>query len=88
LSLIQIEKYDIWLNKLLKRLSLIDVESLLSSDGLDDQQSVDEYLKSLDPKDWKNQDHYRLFGLVYKRFNATDEELKKACNALTFLIFI
>jgi DnaJ family protein C protein 2 len=55
---------------------------------LDDQQSVDEYLKSLDPKDWKNQDHYRLFGLVYKRFNATDEELKKACNALTFLIFI
>uniref|UniRef100_A0A240PP91 Uncharacterized protein n=1 Tax=Anopheles christyi TaxID=43041 RepID=A0A240PP91_9DIPT len=37
-----------------------------------------EYLKSLDPKDWKNQDHYHVLGLNKMRFTATDEDIKRA----------
>ncbi|XP_058125229.1 dnaJ homolog subfamily C member 2 isoform X2 [Anopheles ziemanni] len=41
--------------------------------------SVDiDYLKSLDPKDWKNQDHYAVLGLKRMRFTATDEDIKRA----------
>jgi len=64
---------------LLKKLGLIDVKSLLLNEEVEDEESSDNYLTSLDPKDWKNQDHYRVFGLRHKRFFATDEELKKAC---------
>ncbi|XP_054715484.1 dnaJ homolog subfamily C member 2-like [Uloborus diversus] len=37
-----------------------------------------EYLRKLDPKDWKNQDHYAVLGLKKKRFQAKDEDIKKA----------
>uniref|UniRef100_A0A2M4BF56 Putative ribosome-associated chaperone zuotin translation n=2 Tax=Anopheles marajoara TaxID=58244 RepID=A0A2M4BF56_9DIPT len=37
-----------------------------------------DYLKSLDPKDWKNQDHYAVLGLKRMRFVATDEDIKRA----------
>lgn len=37
-----------------------------------------DYLKSLDPKDWKNQDHYAVLGLKNMRFTATDEDIKRA----------
>uniref|UniRef100_A0A1S4GVE2 Uncharacterized protein n=1 Tax=Anopheles gambiae TaxID=7165 RepID=A0A1S4GVE2_ANOGA len=37
-----------------------------------------DYLKSLDPKDWKNQDHYHVLGLNKMRFTATDEDIKRA----------
>uniref|UniRef100_A0A1Y9H335 Uncharacterized protein n=1 Tax=Anopheles dirus TaxID=7168 RepID=A0A1Y9H335_9DIPT len=37
-----------------------------------------DYLKSLDPKDWKNQDHYAVLGLKRMRFEATDEDIKRA----------
>ncbi|CAB3386722.1 Hypothetical predicted protein [Cloeon dipterum] len=37
-----------------------------------------EYLKSLDPKEWKEQDHYRVLGLRTKRVKATEAEIKKA----------
>lgn len=37
-----------------------------------------EYLKSLDPKDWKNQDHYAVLGLKKMRFEATEDDIKRA----------
>lgn len=37
-----------------------------------------DYLKSLDPKDWKNQDHYAVLGLKKMRFDATDDDIKRA----------
>lgn len=37
-----------------------------------------EYLKSLDPKDWKNQDHYAVLGLKKMRFVATEDDIKRA----------
>ncbi|XP_059046423.1 dnaJ homolog subfamily C member 2 [Achroia grisella] len=37
-----------------------------------------EYLRSLDPKDWKNQDHYAVLGMKNLRNSATDEDIKRA----------
>lgn len=37
-----------------------------------------DYLIKLDPKDWKNQDHYAVLGLKKKRILAKDEDIKKA----------
>ncbi len=36
------------------------------------------YLHSLDPKEWKEQDHYRVLGLEKLRINATAHQIKKA----------
>ncbi|CAL8076566.1 unnamed protein product [Calicophoron daubneyi] len=36
------------------------------------------YLRSLDPKDWKTQDHYAVLGLKNSRYNATAEDIRRA----------
>lgn len=36
------------------------------------------YLRSLDPKEWKEQDHYAVLGLKKLRYKATDDDLKRA----------
>ena len=37
-----------------------------------------EYLRSLDPKECKDQDHYKVLGIGKLRIKATDEQIKKA----------
>ena len=37
-----------------------------------------EYLRSLDPKDVKDQDHYRVLGLTKIRDASTDDQIKRA----------
>ncbi|XP_055704550.1 dnaJ homolog subfamily C member 2 [Phlebotomus papatasi] len=37
-----------------------------------------DFLRSLDPKEWKDQDHYAVLGLKNLRFNATDDDIKRA----------
>ncbi|XP_066995492.2 dnaJ homolog subfamily C member 2 [Anabrus simplex] len=37
-----------------------------------------QFLRSLDPKDWKEQDHYAVLGLKKLRHTATEEDIKKA----------
>lgn len=37
-----------------------------------------EYLRSLDPKDWKMQDHYAVLGMKNLRHKATDDDIKRA----------
>lgn len=69
----------------------------LPTDGVDDldeeggeeelfEDDID-YLKSLDPKEWKTQDHYRVLGLRIKRFKSSEDDIKRACKAI-LLIFI
>lgn len=36
------------------------------------------YLRSLDPKETKDQDHYKVLGISKLRYKATDEQIKKA----------
>ncbi|XP_071810074.1 dnaJ homolog subfamily C member 2-like [Asterias amurensis] len=52
-----------------------------SSDSSDDDLEYDEddsMLLTLDPKDWKNQDHYAVLGLSKLRNKATSDEIKRA----------
>ena len=40
------------------------------------------YLKSLDPVDWKEHDHYHVLGLQSKRIKATATDIKNAYRQL------
>lgn len=40
------------------------------------------YLKDLDPKDWRMQDHYAVLGLQHSRFNAGENDIKQAYRKL------
>ncbi|XP_068620108.1 dnaJ homolog subfamily C member 2 [Battus philenor] len=37
-----------------------------------------DYLRSLDPKDWKRQDHYAVLGMKDLRYKATEDDIKRA----------
>jgi len=58
----------------------------LTSSSEDDDDGVDEFddeedsgvMKSLDPKNWKKQDHYAVLGLSKLRNKATDDQIKRA----------
>lgn len=52
-------------------------ENLKKWDSNDLDIDID-YLKSLDPKEWKDQDHYAVLGLGSLRFNATDDDIRRA----------
>lgn len=52
------------------------VENVLDEQKIED---VDvEYLRSLDPKEWKKQDHYKVLGIKNLRYEASDEIIKVA----------
>ncbi|OQV18037.1 DnaJ-like protein subfamily C member 2 [Hypsibius exemplaris] len=42
----------------------------------------EDYLKKLDPAQWKDQDHYLVLGLGELRYRASDEDVKKAHKRL------
>lgn len=46
-----------------------------------------EFINSLDPRDWKDQDHYLVLGCL-KRFAATDDDLKRSCKSFDLNIKI
>ncbi|KAI0219481.1 DnaJ-like subfamily C member 2 [Lamellibrachia satsuma] len=52
-----------------------DDDNELSQDEDDDDDGI---LLTLDPKDWKNQDHYTVLGLGKQRYRATTNQIKKA----------
>lgn len=61
-------------------------ESSDDEENLEDQFEDDlEYLRSLDPKEWKEQDHYAVLGLRKLRHKATEDIIKRACKLKTVL---
>lgn len=46
--------------------------------SVEEEPAETRYLLSLDPKEWKSQDHYRVLGLQTRRHAATDHDIKKA----------
>ncbi|GAA5935358.1 hypothetical protein JCM3775_006252 [Rhodotorula graminis] len=52
------------------------VEEDLDADLGGEEEDLD--LLELDPKKWKEQDHYAVLGLQHLRYNATQEQIKKA----------
>ncbi|UXI17176.1 UDP-galactose translocator [Sarcoptes scabiei] len=78
-------KLGIVQNSIEENVASSDVTESINDDDLktndsqfDDEQSCDNYIKNLDPKDWKNQDHYKVLALSKKRIDATESEIKKS----------
>merc|ERR1712168_12636 len=57
-----------------------DIEEDVLDDEDEGELSVDEaaFLLSLDPSEWKKQDHYRVLGLSHLRSKSTDDDIKRA----------
>jgi hypothetical protein len=47
-----------------------------------------EYLRSLDPRDWKDQDHYAVLGMKNLRHRATEDIIKRACIYYIYYIYM
>lgn len=82
-------KLGIVQNSIEENVASSDVTESINDDDLktndsqfDDEQSCDNYIKNLDPKDWKNQDHYKVLALSKKRIDATESEIKKSCKPI------
>jgi len=62
----------------------ISVNVMSESSDDEEEEVVDEfeddleYLRSLDPREIKEQDHYRVLGITQLRINATDGQIKRA----------
>ncbi|OCT87271.1 dnaJ homolog subfamily C member 2 [Xenopus laevis] len=62
----------------------LEDEKELSEESEDEEFQLEEFplLKTLDPKDWKNQDHYAVLGLKNLRYKATQKQIKAAHKAM------
>ncbi|KZT01331.1 DnaJ-domain-containing protein [Laetiporus sulphureus 93-53] len=62
-----------------KRLEVLHGAGINGEDdlGVGDEEETEELL-SLDPKEWKKQDHYAVLGLSHLRYTATDDQIKIA----------
>ncbi len=64
-----------------------------SSSESEDEEEIEEtpeylkYLETLDPKEWKDQDHYKVLGLEVLRYKATAHQIKKARKFLILKFF-
>ncbi|XP_031565944.1 dnaJ homolog subfamily C member 2-like [Actinia tenebrosa] len=56
----------------------VDDEASSSDESITSDDEDDTFLLMLDPKDWKDQDHYRVLGLTKLRYKATEDQVKKA----------
>ncbi|XP_060770299.1 dnaJ homolog subfamily C member 2 [Neoarius graeffei] len=85
---VQVEPVGRWFEAFLKRrdrnvsasFQELEEEEELSEEEADEELQLEEYpmLKTLDPKDWKNQDHYAVLGLAHLRYKATQKQIKAA----------
>ncbi|XP_041637159.1 dnaJ homolog subfamily C member 2 [Cheilinus undulatus] len=62
----------------------LEEEEESSEEEEDEEFQLEEYpmLRTLDPKDWKNQDHYSVLGLPHLRYKATQKQIKAAHKAI------
>lgn len=91
-SIIHIEPYRLWTIKILHRLNVITKNELanLLEQYLESLNKIkvniskeseiesDEYLVSLEPTKWKEQDHYLVLGLQHMRYKATEDDIRRA----------
>ncbi|XP_023651304.2 dnaJ homolog subfamily C member 2 [Paramormyrops kingsleyae] len=88
----QVEPVGRWFEAFLKRrdrnvsasFQELEEEEELEEESEDEELQLEEYpmLKTLDPKDWKNQDHYAVLGLAHLRYKATQRQIKAAHKAM------
>lgn len=72
---------SLWQNENEKDCSLSE-EQVSDDDNSSNLGCIDEdnvnFLRSLDPKEWKHQDHYAVIGLSKLRYRATEDDIRKA----------
>ncbi|KAL0963063.1 hypothetical protein UPYG_G00349210 [Umbra pygmaea] len=88
----EVEPVGRWFEAFLKRRNRnisasfqeLEEEEELSEESEDEELQLEEYpqLRTLDPKDWKNQDHYAVLGLGHMRYKATQKQIKSAHKAM------
>ncbi|KAM9312896.1 dnaJ homolog subfamily C member 2 [Gastrophryne carolinensis] len=88
----QVEPVGRWFEAFIKRRNRnvsasfqeLEDEKESSEESDDDEFQLEEFalLKTLDPKDWKNQDHYAVLGLGNLRYKATQRQIKAAHKAM------
>ncbi|KAH9848041.1 hypothetical protein C2E23DRAFT_871461 [Lenzites betulinus] len=73
------EEHDKHTEEERKRLEALNGTGAGSEDdlGVGDEEETDDIL-TLDPKEWKKQDHYAVLGLSHLRYKATPEQIKIA----------
>ncbi|NXR99884.1 DNJC2 protein, partial [Oxylabes madagascariensis] len=87
-----VEPVGRWFEAFIKRRNInvsasfqeLEDEKELSEESGDEELQLEEYpmLKTLDPKDWKNQDHYAVLGLGNIRYRATQKQIKAAHKSM------
>ncbi|XP_069833977.1 dnaJ homolog subfamily C member 2 [Dendropsophus ebraccatus] len=90
--LCQVEPVGRWFEAFIKRRNRnvsasfqeLEDEKETSEESEDEEFQLEEFalLKTLDPKDWKNQDHYAVLGLKNLRYKATQKQIKAAHKAM------
>ncbi|KAM4677643.1 dnaJ homolog subfamily C member 2 [Discoglossus pictus] len=90
--LCQVEPVGRWFEAFIKRrgrnvsasFQELEDEKESSEESDDEEFQLEEFalLKTLDPKDWKNQDHYAVLGLKNLRYKATQKQIKAAHKAM------
>ncbi|XP_048355672.1 dnaJ homolog subfamily C member 2 isoform X1 [Sphaerodactylus townsendi] len=90
--LCQVEPVGRWFEAFIKRRNMhvsasfqeLEDEKELSEESGDEELQLEEFplLKTLDPKDWKNQDHYLVLGLGHLRYKASQKQIKAAHKAM------
>ncbi|KAF6085727.1 DnaJ heat shock protein family (Hsp40) member C2 [Phyllostomus discolor] len=94
-TLCQVEPVGRWFEAFAKRRNRnvsasfqeLEDKKELSEESEDEELQLEEFpmLKTLDPKDWKNQDHYAVLGLGHVRYKATPRQIKAARKCLIIL---
>uniref|UniRef100_A0A665TD36 DnaJ homolog subfamily C member 2 n=1 Tax=Echeneis naucrates TaxID=173247 RepID=A0A665TD36_ECHNA len=89
---VQVEPVGRWFEAYVKRRNRnvsasfqeLEEEEVSSEESDDEEFQLEEYLmlRTLDPKDWKNQDHYAVLGLPHLRYKATQKQIKAAHKAI------
>uniref|UniRef100_A0AAZ3S3E7 DnaJ homolog subfamily C member 2 n=1 Tax=Oncorhynchus tshawytscha TaxID=74940 RepID=A0AAZ3S3E7_ONCTS len=89
---IEVEPVGRWFEAFLKRRNRnvsasfqeLEEEEELSEESEDEELQLEDFplLRTLDPKDWKNQDHYAVLGLAHMRYKATQKQIKAAHKAM------
>lgn len=91
-SLVYVEPYRLWTIRFLKKFNIVGKEELSSlfekyldsvnksraNISKDTEKESDEYLITLEPTKWKEQDHYLVLGLQHLRFKSTEEDIRRA----------
>lgn len=91
-SLVHVEPYRLWTIKFLKKFNIVSKEELSrllekyldsvnkikANISKDTEKESDEYLITLEPTKWKEQDHYLVLGLQHLRWKCTDEDIRRA----------